>query len=215
MLKNKLKERITECAFDNEPLSKVYEMICNLETPYIWYTDNFKGEQLYLINDIETPKDVPSYRWQIDDVEFIDPDRDVIGLKLCRMSEKRVVNQYMSISCRSNFADKNITAESLLKQAGFRIPDISEFESVNFTGDIPGNTKEVDEELKKERIKYLKESISEDESKISMYEKKREVLVPVLRSLQYDIDLCNSRVKYANQRIEQARKELIDLQAEV
>ena len=36
MVKNRFKERITECAFDNEPLRKVYEMICNLETPYIY-----------------------------------------------------------------------------------------------------------------------------------------------------------------------------------
>ena len=115
-------------------------------------------------------------------------------------------------TCRSNFADKEITAEKLLIQAGFRIPNSTEFESVNFVGDIPGNTKEVDEVLKKKRIIYLKESIVEDESKIAMYEKKREILEPVLRSLQYDIEQCSSRVKYANQRIEQARKELIGLQ---
>ena len=83
---------------------------------------------------------------------------------------------------------------------------------MNFVGDIPGNTKEVDEALKKKRIIYLKESILEDESKIVMYEKKREILEPVLRSLQYDIEQCSSRVKYANQRMEQARKELIGLQ---
>ena len=64
----------------------------------------------------------------------------------------------------------------------------------------------------KKRIIYLKESILEDESKIVMYEKKREILEPVLRSLQYDIEQCSSRVKYENQRIEQARKELIGLQ---
>ena len=61
MVKNMYKEKITECVFDNEPLVKVYERICNLETPYIWYTDNFKGEQLYLINDIRyLPNDMDS-----------------------------------------------------------------------------------------------------------------------------------------------------------
>ena len=212
MVKNRFKERITECAFDNEPLRKVYEMICNLETPYIWYADSFSGEQLYLINDLETEKEVTSYSWHIDDIEFLGPSLDVIGLRLCRMSGKSVDNSYKSISCRSNFADKEITAEKLLIQAGFRIPNGTEFESVNFVGDIPGNTKEGDEALKKKRIIYLKESILEDESKIVMYEKKREILEPVLRSLQYDIEQCSSRVKYANQRIEQARKELIGLQ---
>jgi len=59
---------------------------------------------------------------------------------------------------------------------------------------------------------YLKESILDDESKIAMYEKKREILEPVLISLQYDIEQCSLRVKYANRRIEQARKELIGLQ---
>lgn len=213
MVKNMYKEKITECVFDNEPLVKVYERICNLETPYIWYTDNFNGEQLYLINDIETEKDVPTGVWRIDDIEFIESFRDVIGLRLCRMSGKKIDNKYVSISYRSNYLNKDITTEMLLGQAGLRIPDISEFESVNFIGDIPGNTKDVDEILKKERIKYLKESILEDENKIAMYEKKREVLEPVIRNLQYDVEQCNLRVKYANQRIEQVRKELQDLQA--
>ena len=129
------------------------------------------------------------------------------------MSGKKIDNKYVSISYRSNYLDKDITTEMLLGQAGLRIPDISEFESVNFIGDIPGNTKDVDEILKKERIKYLKESILEDENKIAMYEKKRKVLEPVIRNLQYDVEQCNLRVKYANQRIEQVRKELQDLQA--
>jgi len=142
MLKNMLNNKITECAFDNEPLFNVYEKICNLEMPYIWYSDSFNEEQLYLINDIETHKDVPSYRWQIDDIEFCEPDLDVIGLRLCRISQKKVENKYMSISCRSDFNDKSFSAESLLKKAGFRIPDISELESVNFFDGIPGNKKE-------------------------------------------------------------------------
>ena len=98
MLKNMFKERITECAFDNEVLFEVYEMICNLEMPYIWYTDNFNGEQLYLINDIETQNEVKSYSWQIDDIEFMGPMLDVIGLTLCRMSGKKIEKKYMSIS---------------------------------------------------------------------------------------------------------------------
>lgn len=214
MLKNRFKEKITERVFDNEPLNKVYEMICNLEAPYLWYTDRFHGEQLYLIEDIETQKDVPSYRWQIDDVEFMEPDRDVIGLRLCRMSGKYEHKTYVSISCISNNANINISAESLLKQAGVKIPNTSEVESVNFTGDLPGNKKEVDEKLKKERIKHLKESILEDESKIATYENKRAVLESVLCSLKHDIDLCTSRVEFAHQRIDLARKELRDLQAE-
>ena len=99
MVKNRFKERITECAFDNEPLRKVYEMICNLETPYIWYADSSSGEQLYLINDLETKKEVTSYSWYIDDIEFLGPSLDVIGLRLCRMSGKSVDNSYKSISC--------------------------------------------------------------------------------------------------------------------
>ena len=118
-------------------------MICNLETPYIWYADSFSGEQLYLINDLETKKEVTSYSWYIDDIEFLGPSLDVISLRLCRMSGKSVDNSYKSISCRSNYADKEITAEKLLIQAGFRIPNSTEFESVNFVGDIPGNTKEL------------------------------------------------------------------------
>ena len=43
MVKNRFKERITECTFDNEPLRKVYEMICNLETPYISLRTNIGG----------------------------------------------------------------------------------------------------------------------------------------------------------------------------
>ena len=85
MVKNRFKERITECKFDNEPLRKVYEMICNLETPYIWYADSFSGEQLYLINDLETKKEVTSYSWYIDDIEFLGPSLDVIGLRLWRI----------------------------------------------------------------------------------------------------------------------------------
>ena len=119
MVKNRFKERITECTFDNEPLGKVYEMICNLETPYIWYADSFSSEQLYLINDLETEKEVTSYSWHIDDIEFLGPSLDVIGLGLCRMSGKSVDNSYKSISCRSNYADKEITAEKLLIQRSY------------------------------------------------------------------------------------------------
>ena len=202
MLKNMFKERITECAFDNEVLFEVYEMICNLEMPYIWYTDNFNGEQLYLINDIETQNDVKSYSWQIDDIEFMGPMLDVIGLTLCRMSGKKIEKKYMSISRRSNLTEKDITAQALLKRAGFRIPDISEYDSVNFTNDIPGNKKDVDEELNRERIKYLKKSIEENESNVEMNRKKREVLESVIKNLQFDIKRCDYTIANANQRIE-------------
>ena len=214
MLKNMFKERITECAFDNEVLFEVYEMICNLEMPYIWYTDNFNGEQLYLINDIETQNEVESYSWQIDDIEFMGPMLDKIGLTLCRMSGNKIENKYMSISRRSNLTDKDITAQALLKRAGFRIPDISEYDSVNFTNDIPGNKKDVDEELNRERIKYLKKSIEENESNVEMNRKKREVLESVIKNLQFDIKRCDYTIANANQRIEKDQKELKDLQIE-
>lgn len=214
MLKNMFKERITECAFDNEVLFEVYEMICNLEMPYIWYTDNFNGEQLYLINDIETQNEVESYSWQIDDIEFMGPMLDKIGLTLCRMSGNKIENKYMSISRRSNLTDKDITAQALLKRAGFRIPDISEYDSVNFTNDIPGNKKDVDEELNRERIKYLKKSIEENESNVEMNRKKREVLESVIKNLQFDIKRCDLTIANANQRIEKDQKELKDLQIE-
>lgn len=214
MLKNKFKDRITECAFDNEVLFEVYEMICNLEMPYIWYTDNFNGEQLYLINDIETQNEVESYSWQIDDIEFMGPMLDIIELTLCRMSGNKIENKYMSISCRSNLTEKDITAQALLKRAGFRIPDISECDSVNFTNDIPGNKKDVDEELNRERIKYLKKSIEENESNVEMNRKKREVLESVIKNLQFDIKRCDYTIANANQRIEKDQKELKDLQIE-
>ena len=142
------------------------------------------------------------------------PMLDVIGLTLCRMSGKKIEKKYMSISRRSNLTEKDITAQALLKRAGFRIPDISEYDSVNFTNDIPGNKKDVDEELNRERIKYLKKSIEENESNVEMNRKKREVLESVIKSLQFDIKRCDYTIAKANQRIEKDQKELKDLQIE-
>ena len=208
MNKNMFKERINECTFDCVSLKEVYKRLCNMEFPYIWLKTNLEEEQLYLVEDIETKAEVISYTWQIDDIEFCGPILDVIELKLKRNSANKTVNVYKKISCEKSPKVCEATAESILKDAGIRFLSANEIETVNFIGDIPGNKKVVDYEIRKRQIEKMEMDISRDEKEVAALEKKKELLEGDFKEIELDIRRCEMDIQRTKQRIAKTKKQL-------
>lgn len=183
-------------------------MLCNLELPYIWVTDTSAREHLYFIDNIETKADVVSYRGHLDDIEFFGPILDVIKLTLKRVSDKSIVSEYKGISYEKWPNVSQETAESLLKNAGIRFMSKGEIDKVNFVDDIPGNTKEVDEILRKQRIEKLHKCLSEYEKDNETLQKKKEILEVVFKEIESDIRECERRIEYNTREIGRIKRKL-------
>lgn len=116
------------CANMCEAMRKVFELLCNAETPYIWIADDQGNEQLYLIEDINTH--VIAYD-RIDDVEISCQFTELIDLMLKLVSDKRRIRILKTIKYSSWQAENGITAGELLQKADIRIPTKKELETVN------------------------------------------------------------------------------------
>lgn len=208
MLKtNNLKAKKDTYQLSYVPLIELYQKLCDLEKPYIWYRDGRYKEALYYIEDIWTRCGASGYYYDPIGMELPSGFEERICMELKRIDR----NELREIVCSIDYdlcAKRERSIEQFLSESRMRIPSELELLDEQFEEGIPGHITTCEDKIKElsSEIAELSDEIRDLQLSRDVYEEQWKKLNLKLKIYERKIESKQNRIMENKQKIDALMK---------
>ena len=206
MLKtNALKAKKDTYKLTYGPLIELYQKLCDLEAPYLWYQEGRYKEALYYIEDIWTRRGAIGYYYDPRGMELPSGYEENICIKLKRID----ADEFREIVCSIDYdlcAKYERSIEQFLRKSKVRIPSELDLLHEQFEDGIPGHITTCED-----KIKELSSEIAELSDEIRGLQLSSNVYEEQWKKIDLKLRICERKIESKQNRIMENRQKLDEL----
>lgn len=188
------------------PLIELYQRLCEMDAPYLWYKEGRYPEALYYIEDIWTRRGGVGYYYDPIGMELPSGYEENICIKLKRIR----FDEPHEVVCTIDYdlcTLREMSLEQFLIASRIRIPNEQELLQEQFEEGIPGHITTHEDKIKElsDEIVELSDEIRDLKLSSSVYEEQWKKLNLKLRINEHKIEVKQNRIMENKQKIDELR----------